>query len=130
MGPVVGFKPIGKVDDLFGIRIPNDDLTIRIWPGNTAPDTGVFYLDFIDTATGKAVNKPPGYILDVIAPAGLASRMVSVEEAWDGKPAARGEERFALLEQLTIKLTRPGHPDFVCVLPCRTRPGELHFERM
>ncbi|KAJ6572685.1 hypothetical protein B0H10DRAFT_2106460 [Mycena sp. CBHHK59/15] len=122
----LGVKPAAyndPVEDLCFINIPNDNLSIRLFPGGSRPETGMFFFDFYDCFRHEAVNTPAGYTVIIVAPKDLEGPIGSVEAAFGFAPD-EGLEKFAVMELVRCCLTRPGKQPYLFDIPRRTRHPE------
>ncbi|KAJ6454002.1 hypothetical protein C8R47DRAFT_997461, partial [Mycena vitilis] len=112
------------------IQIPGDRLCIRLFPGGTRPESGMFFFDFFDAQTDMAVNAPRGYTVTVISPRALGGALASLEHtmanaAGHSVTAANatgpGQERFPVMERVRCSLERPGLRSYLFDIPARTR---------
>ncbi|KAI0351328.1 hypothetical protein OH77DRAFT_1429877 [Trametes cingulata] len=125
-------------DKLVYIRpIPDSAYSIRLYPG--AVLTAEYCMDFVETATGKAVNSPFEFELWNIP---------NPETPWLGMPASGklrsierahgirqedilpGEEKFILRDGQTCMLTRPGKRAVWFTVPVRPQPAAQGMEDM
>ena len=106
--------------DIFMISIPQDRLCIRLFPGGTRPEEGMFFFDFYDARRQVAVNAPPGYAMTIVWPGGLAGPIASVEAAMGVTPD-EGLEKFAIVENVRCSLARPRQEPYLFDIPSRTR---------
>ncbi|KAH9896424.1 hypothetical protein C8Q73DRAFT_685387 [Cubamyces lactineus] len=108
--------------------IPDSEYSIRLYPGSIS--AAEFCIEFVHTATGKAVNSPFPYELwSVPSPAmsGLSVPMVgrlkSAECAFGirQEDILPGEEKFLLCDGQTCRLKRPGKRLLRFTVPIRQR---------
>ncbi|KAJ7632711.1 hypothetical protein FB45DRAFT_1026845 [Roridomyces roridus] len=92
------------------IKIPNDKLCIRFFPGGAPPTAHSMFFDFYDLAANRPVNTPAGYTLRVTSPAHLVGQFGTVEAA-GGYAPNDGGERFAVATGVICLLERPNHPE-------------------
>jgi hypothetical protein len=102
------------------ISIPQDRLSIRLFPGGTRPESGMFFFDFYDARRHVAVNAPPGYAVTVVWPGALAGPITSVEVTMGVAPDA-GLEKFPIMENVRCSLARPRREPYLFDIPSRTR---------
>jgi len=120
----IGLKPEAtsqRETDIFMVSIPQDHLCIRLFPGGTRPEAGMFFFDFYDARRQVAVNAPPGYAVTIVWPGGLAGPITSVE-ATMGVTPDEGLEKFAVVERVRCSLARPRQEPYLFDIPSRTRP--------
>ncbi|KAJ7632623.1 hypothetical protein FB45DRAFT_1057681 [Roridomyces roridus] len=120
---IIGVKPTSsqRQPETYEIPIPNDKLSIRLFPGNTAPDfQPMFFLDFVHKDTFRPVNAPATYKLSVVGP-GCEVTMYSVEVACQVKPGPC-QEKFLVLDGLRCRLRRPGRLAYDFDIPRRFSP--------
>ncbi|KAI0364685.1 hypothetical protein BV20DRAFT_1105431 [Pilatotrama ljubarskyi] len=125
-------------DKLVYIRpIPDCDYSIRLFPG--ALDAAEYCMDFVDTATGKAVNSPFKFELwNIPNPETpwlgipMAGKLRSIERAHGIKQEdiLPGEEKFVLRDGQTCMLTRPEKRPVWFTVPIRPQPNAQAMEAM
>lgn len=49
-------------------HIPDSHIGIRIFPADTDPRNGMYYLDFYDTVDHKPINSPHGFQIHAVSP--------------------------------------------------------------
>ncbi|KAJ7632624.1 hypothetical protein FB45DRAFT_510146 [Roridomyces roridus] len=116
---IIGVKPTSsqRQPETYKIHIPNDKLSIRVFPGNTPPDQGMFFFDFVDKDTLRPINAPATYKLAVlIGP--LESPLCSMEAAFKVIPGP-GQEKYLSINGVRCRLRRPGQPAYDFELPMR-----------
>ncbi|KAI0639053.1 hypothetical protein C8Q77DRAFT_1222394 [Trametes polyzona] len=127
-----GDKPIPGDKNVFIRPIPDSEYSIRLFPGSLTD--AEFCLDFVETATGKAVNSPFEYELwGVENPeiwwltSTMVGRIQSAEVAHGIKQEdiLPGEERFVLRDGQSCMLVRPGKRSLFFTVPIRSRPGVM-----
>jgi hypothetical protein len=115
-------EAIATEDPVFIIDIPGDRLSIRFFVGGMDSRAGMWFFDFYNRLERLAVNAPPGYAVTIIAPAGLAGAIQSIEQVFTGEAAEPGFEKFAVMESVKCSLARPGKCLFLFQVPTRTPP--------
>ncbi|KAJ7100157.1 hypothetical protein B0H15DRAFT_818938 [Mycena belliarum] len=121
----IGLKPEAasqRETDTFIVSIPQDRLCIRLFPGGTRPEAGMFFFDFYDAQRQVAVNAPRGYAVTIVWPGGLAGPITSVE-ATLGVTPDEGLEKFTVVEKVRCSLTRPRQEPYLFDIPSRSRPA-------
>ncbi|KAJ6604872.1 hypothetical protein B0H10DRAFT_2229346 [Mycena sp. CBHHK59/15] len=86
----LGLKPEqdrGSWEDVFVYRI-DAQKSIRVFPGDSNPESGMFFVDFWDPTRKQAINTPLGHKLEIMAPLDLRGPMVSVEVSFPDDPEA------------------------------------------
>ncbi|KAJ6622022.1 hypothetical protein B0H10DRAFT_2431982 [Mycena sp. CBHHK59/15] len=101
----LGLKPEqdgGSWEDVFMYRIDAEQ-AIRVFPGDSDPESGMFFVDFWDHARKQAINTPSGHKLEIMAPLDLRGPMVSVEAAYKVKPL-EGPEKYGIVEGANLSV--------------------------
>ncbi|KAI0364686.1 hypothetical protein BV20DRAFT_1005393 [Pilatotrama ljubarskyi] len=134
---LTGKKPRSG-DKLVYIRpIPDCDYSIRLFPG--ASDAAEYCMDFVETATGKAVNSPFEFELwNIPNPETpwlsmpMTGKLRSIERAHGIKQEdiLPGEEKFVLRDGQTCMLTRPDKRPVWFTVPIRLQPNAQAMEAM
>ncbi|KAJ6465994.1 hypothetical protein C8R47DRAFT_991090, partial [Mycena vitilis] len=117
-------NPASAEPDILFIPIPQDLLCIRLFPGGSRPESGMFFFDFFDANRGIPVNAPTGYTVEVVWPNVLAGPLASLE-ATMGFTADPGLEKFPVMEQVRCRLARPRKPSYLFDIPTRARHPNL-----
>ncbi|KAJ7354338.1 hypothetical protein DFH08DRAFT_691609 [Mycena albidolilacea] len=102
------------------IDIPGDRLSIRFFVGGMDCRAGIWFFDFYNRLERSAVDAPPGYAVTIVAPAGLAGAIQSIEQVSTGEGAKPGFEKFAVVESVQCSLARHGKHPFLFQIPSRT----------
>ncbi|KAJ6596110.1 hypothetical protein B0H10DRAFT_1924817 [Mycena sp. CBHHK59/15] len=125
----IGAKPedTAKDDDVILFDIPGTHYTVRVFPGETGPSTGMWYLDFYDLMRREPVNTPQGFNIYLVGPPELLAGpgpLISMERAYGvpQKDIRPGQEKFGLPERAWCKLERPGREPFFFRMPSRNEP--------
>ncbi|KAI0639080.1 hypothetical protein C8Q77DRAFT_1163273 [Trametes polyzona] len=121
-----GPKPGDKF--VFVRPIPDSDYSIRLFPGSIS--AAEYCMDFVETATGKAVNSPFEYELWGVPNPDMAhitmtmtGKLRSIERAHGIKQEdiLPGAERFVLRDGQSCLLKRPGKDPVMFTVPLRRR---------
>ncbi|KAJ7250819.1 hypothetical protein B0H12DRAFT_654593 [Mycena haematopus] len=120
-------KDTGKDEDTILFDIPHTQYAVRVFPGETGPSTGMWYLDYYDSTRHEPVNTPQGFSIHIVGPPQLSvppGAIISVERACGvlQKDIRPGQEKFGLLERAWCKLERPGQVPFFFKMPTRNEP--------
>ncbi|KAJ6465192.1 hypothetical protein C8R47DRAFT_991618, partial [Mycena vitilis] len=102
----------------FLIPIPGDRLSIRLFPGGTRPQSGMFFFDFFDARRQVAVNAPQGYTVTVVWPHALAGPLASLEVVMGVTPD-EGFEKFTVTQNVRCSLARPHREAYLFDIPAR-----------
>ncbi|KAI9062948.1 hypothetical protein FKP32DRAFT_1572780 [Trametes sanguinea] len=115
---------------VFTRPIPDSNYSIRLFPGSLT--LAEYCMDFVDNATGEAVNSPFEHELwSVPNPetpwltAPMAGKLRSAERGCGIKPEdiLPGEEKYFLRDGQTCVLVRPGKRSVRFTVPVRRRSG-------
>ncbi|TBU54012.1 hypothetical protein BD310DRAFT_989850 [Dichomitus squalens] len=126
----IGVKPRRGDWNLFSVRIPDSDYTIRMWNGGMEA-YNQFCLDFYDHRCDVPVNLPPGFSLgpspvNMQGVFGMAGPLVSWEQAMGIRSAdiPAGEEKWSVPEGTYLVVRRADRPgqDFTFAVPRRQTP--------
>ncbi|KAI0759375.1 hypothetical protein BD413DRAFT_276020 [Trametes elegans] len=121
-----GLKPSPGDANVFTQPIPDSSSLIRLFPGCT--EVKEYYLDFVRTATGEAVNPPfPEFSLFSVpgpdAPVGLwpvmSARSLEISFDMPSEKIPPKEEKFVFSDGQTCILRRPDHQDVQFIIPNR-----------
>ncbi|KAI0644642.1 hypothetical protein C8Q79DRAFT_913036, partial [Trametes meyenii] len=132
-----GRKPRPNDPDVDILTIPNDEHSIRLWPGSFTE--ALYCMDFIKKSTGQAVNVPKGFTLwlfpEPSAPWLQGSgpvQLISLERSFHIPPEKihEGEEKFVLRDGMTCVLCRTGKRDVRFTVPRRERSQEAEYYDM
>ncbi|KAJ7654573.1 hypothetical protein DFH06DRAFT_1092805 [Mycena polygramma] len=119
---VIGEKPdpaSRNEPDTFLISIPRDRLSIRLFPGGTRPQSGMFFFDFFAAHRQVAVNSPQGYTVTIVWPHALAGPLASLEVTM-GMTPNEGVEKFTVTQNVRCSLARPHQEAYLFDIPART----------
>ncbi|KAA1475112.1 hypothetical protein DENSPDRAFT_408949 [Dentipellis sp. KUC8613] len=107
--PIVSLLLETRVPDVYCLQeIPDSPYSVRCWGGNLR---GIFFLDFVDTATHQTINSHGQFRLYIGQKPDAHGPVKSWEEI------SPSEERFVVLEGVTYTLERDGEEDFVFQAP-------------
>ncbi|KAJ7632653.1 hypothetical protein FB45DRAFT_510891 [Roridomyces roridus] len=120
MSNIIGTKPTpaNPQPGTYLVEIPNDALSIRIFPGGTTPEQSLLFFDFFNKTP---INAPAGYEVRIEGPFGPEHRIPSLEVSF-GQTPGPGQEKFATRDGARLRLRRPNHPDFLFDVPSRSSP--------
>ncbi|KAI0639073.1 hypothetical protein C8Q77DRAFT_1163255 [Trametes polyzona] len=133
-----GIKPKPGDKFVFVRPIPDSDYSIRLFPGSIT--WAEYCMDFVETATGKAVNSPFEYELWGVPNPDMShmtmtmtGKLQSIERSHGIKQEdiLPGAERFVLRDGQTCVLQRPGKLPVMFTVPLRRRrqpdaPLDMH----
>ncbi|KAJ7780509.1 hypothetical protein DFH07DRAFT_765052 [Mycena maculata] len=121
----IGKKPEAAYQEVFMVKIPEDDLQIRLFTGETRREQGIFFFDFFSSRGKVPVNAPQGYFVEIVSPGGLAGRIPSVEATFGVNNPDPGMEKFTVVENALCRLTRPYKGPFLFKVPERNTPPAI-----
>ncbi|KAJ7666537.1 hypothetical protein B0H17DRAFT_261997 [Mycena rosella] len=108
--PILGRKPDdGGEPALKVLSIPGDTLSIRLFPGGFERGRHMVFFDFVQENMG--VPMPQGYSVKQLTNSGD----ITLQGLYTvfGFPLPHNGESFAVMEDVSVVLTRPGLADFV-----------------
>ncbi|KAI0639071.1 hypothetical protein C8Q77DRAFT_1029671, partial [Trametes polyzona] len=132
-----GIKPVPGDENVFIRPIPESEYSIRLFPGSVS--AAEYCMDFVETATGKAVNSPFEYELYGVEnpemwwlTSTMVGRIQSIEAAHGIKQEdiLPGEERFVLRDGQSCMLVRPREKPVFFTVPMRGRPGVVDMSNL
>ncbi|KAJ7855968.1 hypothetical protein B0H14DRAFT_2754181 [Mycena olivaceomarginata] len=109
--PMLGRKPDdGGEPALKLLPIPDDCLSVRFFPGGFERNQHMVFFDFVQGRT-VGVPMPHGYSVEQLTISGNVP-LRGLHDVF-GFPLPYNGESFAVMEEVTVVLMRPGHAHFV-----------------
>ncbi|KAJ6502220.1 hypothetical protein C8R45DRAFT_1209827 [Mycena sanguinolenta] len=113
--PILGRKPEDGGEPAYKLLpIPDDSLSIRLFPGGLARSRRTLFFDFVqvhDDGSTVGVPMPKNYRVEQRLPVGNI-RLKGLHQVLKLPTPSNGES-FAVMEEASVLLARPGHADFL-----------------